>query len=64
MHPGKTGARKTVEVDPPTRVVDLFISEGTVKTHVAAILRKLGVRDRVQAAVVAVEAGPTSRLTE
>jgi DNA-binding NarL/FixJ family response regulator len=34
---------------------DLFISEGTVKTHVAAILRKLGVRDRVQAAVIAVE---------
>jgi DNA-binding NarL/FixJ family response regulator len=34
---------------------DLFISEGTVKTHVAAILRKLGVRDRVQAAVLAVE---------
>jgi DNA-binding NarL/FixJ family response regulator len=34
---------------------ELFISEGTVKTHVAAILRKLEVRDRVQAAVLAVE---------
>ena len=43
---------------------DLFISEGTVKTHVAAILRKLGVRDRVQAAVVAVEAGSAPRWTE
>jgi DNA-binding NarL/FixJ family response regulator len=40
---------------------DLFISEGTVKTHVAAILRKLGVGDRVQAAVAAVEAGSGPR---
>lgn len=31
----------------------LFIGEGTVKTHVARILTKLGVRDRVQAAVYA-----------
>jgi DNA-binding NarL/FixJ family response regulator len=40
---------------------DLFISEGTVKTHVAAILRKLGVRDRVQAAVLWVEARTAGR---
>jgi DNA-binding NarL/FixJ family response regulator len=40
---------------------DLFISEGTVKTHVAAILRKLGVRDRVQAAVLWVEARRAGR---
>ncbi|MCW2811964.1 MAG: LuxR family transcriptional regulator [Friedmanniella sp.] len=31
----------------------LFIGEGTVKTHVARILTKLAVRDRVQAAVYA-----------
>lgn len=31
----------------------LFIGEGTVKTHVARILAKLDVRDRVQAAVYA-----------
>ena len=31
----------------------LFIGEGTVKTHVARILTKLDVRDRVQAAVYA-----------
>jgi len=31
----------------------LLIGEGTVKTHVARILAKLGVRDRVQAAVYA-----------
>ena len=31
----------------------LFISEGTVKTHVARILHKLGVRDRLQAVVLA-----------
>ena len=35
----------------------LFIGEGTVKTHVAAILRKLGVRDRTQAVVAAYELG-------
>jgi DNA-binding NarL/FixJ family response regulator len=35
----------------------LFVSENTVKTHVARIMMKLGVRDRLQAVVVAYEAG-------
>jgi DNA-binding CsgD family transcriptional regulator len=35
----------------------LHIGEGTVKTHVARILSKLGVRDRVQAIVHAYETG-------
>ncbi len=38
----------------------LGISAGTVKIHVERILSKLGVRDRTQAAVKAVEAGFTS----
>jgi DNA-binding NarL/FixJ family response regulator len=36
---------------------ELHLSEATVKTHVSSVLRKLAVRDRVQAVIAAYDAG-------
>ena len=40
---------------------DLFLSENTVKTHVAHVLEKLCLRDRVQAVIYAYETGVVER---
>lgn len=38
-------------------VTTLFVSEGTVKTHIGRIFTKIGARDRAQAVTIAYEAG-------
>jgi DNA-binding NarL/FixJ family response regulator len=40
---------------------ELVLGDNTIKTHVARVLAKLGLRDRVQAVVVAYETGPVQR---
>jgi DNA-binding NarL/FixJ family response regulator len=36
---------------------EMFVGEATAKTHVGRLLTRLGVRDRVQAVVLAYESG-------
>ncbi len=39
---------------------NLFVSESTVKTHVARVFTKLGLRDRAQAVIYGYETGPVT----
>jgi hypothetical protein len=53
--PAAPGLKKPNEAGDDIDAPPLFPSEGTVKTHVASVLRKLGVRDRVHAVIYAYE---------
>ena len=44
--------------------IDLCIAEGTVKAHVKALLKKLGLKNRTQAAIWAIENGVSRDLSD
>jgi hypothetical protein len=52
------GAQGPVSSGPTPEIArDLFVSESTVKTHVARVFTKLGLRDRAQAVIYGYETG-------
>jgi two-component system nitrate/nitrite response regulator NarL len=59
LTPRETEILEHLAIGQSNKVIarELGITDGTVKLHVKAILRKLNVRSRVEAAVIAVEQG-------
>ncbi|WP_425468281.1 response regulator transcription factor [Protaetiibacter larvae] len=68
-HPGRgpcgtraVSSRRDEPHDSNAELAERFVlSEATVKAHVARVLGELGLRDRVQAAVLAYETGVVGR---
>ena len=55
--PGHSEREAHTEKSNPEIARTLYVVEGTVKAHVSSILIKLDARNRVQAAILAYEAG-------
>jgi DNA-binding NarL/FixJ family response regulator len=56
--PRHRGVRRAPGGAPDAAIADrLIVSDATIKTRVARVLMKLGVRDRVQAVILAYESG-------
>jgi DNA-binding NarL/FixJ family response regulator len=54
---GASSASPAATAGAPQLGGELFLSDATVKSHVARILGKLGLRDRLQAVIRAYESG-------
>ena len=52
-----SGAAVATKPPPAPQLQELIVGDATVKTHVARVLMKLGLRDRMRAVVFAYEHG-------
>jgi hypothetical protein len=56
-HPAPAARPRPKPPSFPTPPTQLYVGDGTIKTHISHVLTKLGLRDRMQAVVFAYESG-------